>query len=52
MVKINRGDAKAWVIAVDTINNRLQGVAEFDAERYTITHFSYLHTRISKYLNK
>ncbi|CAL5045205.1 unnamed protein product [Urochloa decumbens] len=51
MVKINRGDAKAWVIAVDTVNNTLQGVAEFDATRYTRTAFSYLHTRISKYLN-
>jgi hypothetical protein len=50
-VKINHGDAKAWVIAVDTVNNRLQGVAEFDAQRYIRTHFSYLHTSISKYLN-
>ncbi|CAL4893218.1 unnamed protein product [Urochloa decumbens] len=52
MVKINRGDAEAWVIAVDTVNNRLQGLAEFDATRYTRTAFSYLHTRISKYLKK
>ncbi|CAL5051186.1 unnamed protein product [Urochloa decumbens] len=51
MVKINRGDAEAWVIAVNTVNNTLQGVAEFDATRYTRTAFSYLHTRISKYLN-
>ncbi|CAN6202854.1 unnamed protein product [Urochloa humidicola] len=51
MVKVNHGDAQAWVIAVDAMNNRLQGVAEFDATRYTRTGFSYLHTRISKYLN-
>ncbi|KAF8662331.1 hypothetical protein HU200_056542 [Digitaria exilis] len=52
MVKIGQFDAKAWVIAVDVVNNRLQGVADFDAERYTAIGFAYLHSRISKYLKK
>ncbi|RLN12009.1 hypothetical protein C2845_PM09G00260 [Panicum miliaceum] len=49
---INRGGDKAWVIAVDMMNNRLQGVAEFDAQRSVAIGFAYLHTGISKYLNK
>nr|CAB3466691.1 unnamed protein product [Digitaria exilis]CAB3469184.1 unnamed protein product [Digitaria exilis] len=52
MLKMAQFDAKAWVIAVDVVNNRLQGVAHFDAERYTAIGFAYLHSRISKYLNK
>ncbi|CAL4926698.1 unnamed protein product [Urochloa decumbens] len=52
MVKVKQFDARAWVIAVDIMNNRLQGVAEFDAGRYTVTGFAYRHSRISKYLNK
>ncbi|KAL6648235.1 hypothetical protein ACP70R_012459 [Stipagrostis hirtigluma subsp. patula] len=50
MTKIRRGDAKAWVIAVDMRNNALQGVAEFAAERTTDGSFTYVHSRISKYL--
>ncbi|RCV19792.1 hypothetical protein SETIT_4G004400v2 [Setaria italica] len=42
----------AWVIAVDMMNNRLPGVAGFDAQRYVATGFGYLHSRISKYLKK
>ncbi|CAN6340856.1 unnamed protein product [Urochloa humidicola] len=52
MIKMKHGDAKAWVIAVDIMNNRLQGVAEFDAGRYIATGYAYLHSGISKYLNK
>ncbi|CAL4943713.1 unnamed protein product [Urochloa decumbens] len=36
MVKVKPFDARAWVIAVDIMNNRLQGIAEFDAQRYTV----------------
>ncbi|KAF8732913.1 hypothetical protein HU200_015263 [Digitaria exilis] len=52
MVKINRGDAKAWVVTVEVMNNRLLGVAEFDAERYIRIGFAYLHSRISQYLKR
>jgi hypothetical protein len=52
MVKKKHYDKRAWVIAVDIMNNRLQGVADFNAERYFATGFGYLHSRISKYLKK
>jgi hypothetical protein len=48
LVKVKHFDAEAWVIAVDMLNNRLQGVADFDAERYIANGFAYLHSRISK----
>jgi hypothetical protein len=41
-----------WVIAVDMKNNSLQGAAEFAAERYAAVGFSYLHSKISKYLKR
>ncbi|KAJ1282409.1 hypothetical protein BS78_03G049800 [Paspalum vaginatum] len=50
MAKVNFGDDEAWVIDVDTKNNRLKGVAEFDASRYTI--IAYNHSRISKCLKR
>jgi hypothetical protein len=52
MVKIKHDDHKAWVIAVDMKNNSLQGAAEFAAERYAAVGFSYLHSKISKYLKR
>ncbi|KAK3155040.1 hypothetical protein QOZ80_2BG0198050 [Eleusine coracana subsp. coracana] len=40
-------DTDAWVIAVDMVKNKLQGVVQFDAERYVPVDFAYVHSRIS-----
>ncbi|GJM86579.1 hypothetical protein PR202_ga02450 [Eleusine coracana subsp. coracana] len=47
MVKeVHYDDAKAWVVAVDMKENKLEAVSEFDAEIYTIFGFAYLHSRL------
>ncbi|CAL4950957.1 unnamed protein product [Urochloa decumbens] len=51
MVKVECGDDEAWVIDVDTSNNKLQGVIEFDATMSACFVLAYLHSGISKYLN-
>ncbi|KAK3135468.1 hypothetical protein QOZ80_5BG0419290 [Eleusine coracana subsp. coracana] len=50
MVKKNRMDPKAWVIAVDMKKNALLEAAEFAAERTVDITFVYMYSRISKYL--
>ncbi|KAL6883555.1 hypothetical protein ACP4OV_010969 [Aristida adscensionis] len=50
MVKMNPGDARAWVVSVDMVNKILQGVVEFCAERYVAVGFAYLHSSISRNL--
>ncbi|KAK3138668.1 hypothetical protein QOZ80_5AG0371870 [Eleusine coracana subsp. coracana] len=52
MVKKNRMDPKAWVIAVDMKKNALLEVAEFAAERTVDITFVYMHCGISKYLRQ
>ncbi|XP_039778882.1 uncharacterized protein LOC120646335 [Panicum virgatum] len=50
MVKKNRMDNKAWVIAVDMQNNTLQGVAEFAAGRTFGMSITFMHSMISRHL--
>lgn len=50
MVKKDINDAKAWVIAVDMTNNKLEAVFEFDAERSARMGFVYMHSGISRYV--
>lgn len=52
MAKINRADNAAWVIAVDTKDKTVKDVSRFAAERTTCITFTYMHSRISKYLKK
>lgn len=52
MTKINyRKDTKAWVIAVNSKNKSLQGVAEFDALRTLGMNFTYMCSKISQHLH-
>jgi hypothetical protein len=44
--------AKAWVIAVDMPNNRLEAVFEFDAQRSASMGFVYMQSGISRYLKR
>jgi len=50
MVKKDIRDGKAWVIAVDMPNNKLNAVFEFDAERSASLGYVYMHSGISKYV--
>jgi hypothetical protein len=44
-------DKEAWAIAVD-MKNRLQGVVGFDATRKACLDFAYMHSGISKHLDR
>jgi hypothetical protein len=45
-----RKDTKAWVIAVNSKNKSLEGVAEFDALRTLGMNFTYMCSKISQRL--
>uniref|UniRef100_A0A0E0MGB9 BSD domain-containing protein n=1 Tax=Oryza punctata TaxID=4537 RepID=A0A0E0MGB9_ORYPU len=51
MTKVNYLDDKAWVLAIDTRNNALQDVAEFNAERAIPLSYTFTQSGISEYLN-
>lgn len=46
-----RKDTKAWVLAVNSKNKSLQGVAEFDALRTLGMNFTYMCSKISQHLH-
>ena len=52
MVKKDINDGKAWVIAVDMPNNKLEAVFEFDAQRSACMGFVYMQSGIPKYLKR
>lgn len=52
MVKMDILDEEAWVITVDMKNNRLQGAVEFDATRTACLGFAYMHSGVSRYLDR
>ena len=49
MAKIDPCDKRAWVLAVDLKNKRLQDVGVFQADRSHGVTLSYIHSRISQY---
>jgi hypothetical protein len=50
MAKVEHRDHKAWMLAVDMRNKTLKVVANFNAERTSSFRFTYLQSKISKYM--
>ncbi|CAN6343548.1 unnamed protein product [Urochloa humidicola] len=48
-IKTHQNDDHASVLGVDMVTKKIQGVAPFFS-RYEIINFTYVHTRLSKYL--
>uniref|UniRef100_A0ACD5YBR5 Uncharacterized protein n=1 Tax=Avena sativa TaxID=4498 RepID=A0ACD5YBR5_AVESA len=48
MTKVDYRDNKAWVLAIDTANKTLRGVAEFTADRVPGFSFTYTHCMVSQ----
>lgn len=51
MTKVDHQDDKAWVLALDVGSKKLQGVAEFTADRVPGFSLTYTHCTVSQYLN-
>lgn len=51
MTKVDYQDERAWVLAIDMESKKLQGVAEFTADRVPGFCFTYTHSRVSEYMN-